>query len=388
MEANKYQQMLFKRFNDTQLKWKSANIIDESELYRFFHSIKGTAATIEMEELSQRADASLQMLNEHSTRQVPEADWLPLLMHVKEGFPEKFHEPSHGEIAAALEDSKITAASSFILIIHENLSFISAARTLLEDNGYQVLTAVTPIKAVELLIDFEPSLIIMSPKLPETEELELVESITKRAKEYLIPILLLDDSLSMELKISAYDMGITDIISPLFTDDLFLPLLRNRLLLHKEMISHQQKGTISRENAVRKAFHSIQLIIIDDDEIVRKMLTHHFTKKREIASYTLRVKSYANGVDFLDDDWYEENQPYLILLDGMMPKMDGIEVLQTIKTNFNTKYIIVSMLTARKGDAEVSRALALGADDYMIKPFNVQEVSTRIEKMIERVLSK
>jgi len=134
-----------------------------------------------------------------------------------------------------------------------------------------------------------------------------------------------------------------------------------------------------------KTKDEVTLIIVDDDRMVREMLTHHFKKRQAISSRPIKIKSYADGLSFLEDSWYEQNQQYVILLDGVMPKMDGIEVLQKIRETYGNNNIIVSMLTARKGELEVARALNIGADDYMLKPFNVQEVAARLDRLIERV---
>ncbi|MDZ5710858.1 GGDEF domain-containing response regulator [Jeotgalibacillus haloalkalitolerans] len=135
------------------------------------------------------------------------------------------------------------------------------------------------------------------------------------------------------------------------------------------------------------ATEQMVLIVVDDDELVREMLKDHFERRGKVGGRSVDVKTYANGVDFLQGDWYTAGKKYMILLDGMMPKMDGIEVLAKLREAYGTRNILVSMLTARQGDQEVERALGLGADDYMVKPFNVREVASRIDRMMERMFS-
>ncbi|MFB1081742.1 diguanylate cyclase [Jeotgalibacillus sp. JSM ZJ347] len=135
------------------------------------------------------------------------------------------------------------------------------------------------------------------------------------------------------------------------------------------------------------AAEQMMLIVVDDDELVREMLKDHFERRGKVGGRSVSVRTYSNGVDFLQDDWYVPGKKYMILLDGMMPKMDGIEVLAKLRELYGTKNILVSMLTARQGDQEVERALGLGADDYMVKPFNVREVASRIDRMMERMFN-
>lgn len=136
-----------------------------------------------------------------------------------------------------------------------------------------------------------------------------------------------------------------------------------------------------------KIKEKLNIIVIDDDEIVREMLLHHFNKKPEINQFHIGISGFANGLEFLNSDWYREDEYFLILLDGMMPKLDGIEVLKAIKNDYPRGNIIITMLSARKGEEMIARALRLGADDYMVKPFNINEVSVRIEHIVERVFS-
>ena len=78
----------------------------------------------------------------------------------------------------------------------------------------------------------------------------------------------------------------------------------------------------------------------------------------------------------------EEYNPDLVVLDVMMPKLDGYQVCQRLKANENTKYIPVLMLTA-KGEVENKvKGLEIGADDYLAKPFDYKELSARVKSLL------
>jgi len=75
-------------------------------------------------------------------------------------------------------------------------------------------------------------------------------------------------------------------------------------------------------------------------------------------------------------------RPDLVILDLMLPGMDGFDVLREIRAGAETKAIPVLMLTALGDEAHVSRAFGLGADDYMTKPFRPAELLARVQSLL------
>lgn len=76
----------------------------------------------------------------------------------------------------------------------------------------------------------------------------------------------------------------------------------------------------------------------------------------------------------------ENFTPDLILLDAMMPKRDGFDVCQTLRTNPAWKLLPIIMLTARSRDVERQKGLALGATDYITKPFSTRDLLTTVRR--------
>ena len=75
-------------------------------------------------------------------------------------------------------------------------------------------------------------------------------------------------------------------------------------------------------------------------------------------------------------------QPDLMLLDVMMPRKNGYEVCQAVRANPDWKGIRIIMLTAKGREVEREKGLALGADDYITKPFSTQEVVERVRELL------
>jgi DNA-binding response OmpR family regulator len=114
----------------------------------------------------------------------------------------------------------------------------------------------------------------------------------------------------------------------------------------------------------------ITVLIIDDEEDIRRILAY------ELKLVGFNVYSASNGQAGLKIA--TEKKPDVILLDWVMPKMNGLTVLSKIRHDERTKDIIVLMLTAKNMMDDVETALANGADDYIPKPFERAGLGPRI----------
>ena len=128
----------------------------------------------------------------------------------------------------------------------------------------------------------------------------------------------------------------------------------------------------------------LNIAIIDDDAIVRTMLKQYLTE--DLSSIiTVHIRAFRSGEHFFRDPWHAERAPFLIILDGIMPGMDGLEVLEKIRSIPHTDLHSVIMLTGRKEENDIVRALQLGADDYLTKPFKIGELGARIRRLLTRM---
>ena len=120
----------------------------------------------------------------------------------------------------------------------------------------------------------------------------------------------------------------------------------------------------------------IPVLVIDDDEIIREAL------KRSLKLYGFKVYPAEDGLTGLN--LAREKKPAFILLDWMMPEMDGLEVLSELKHNKRTENIPVFMLTDKGMIGDLDQAFEIGADDYITKPSDLallgKIVKTKWEK--------
>ena len=135
-------------------------------------------------------------------------------------------------------------------------------------------------------------------------------------------------------------------------------------------------------NAYQKS--TLNISVIDDDIIIRSLLAQ-ILESITIDNFELNIKVFENGPSFLNSEHAKEDVNHFLILDGIMPDMDGLEVLQKVKQGKNAHRYKVLMLTGRKSKDEIERALKLGADDYVTKPFNVTELQARIERILNMI---
>jgi DNA-binding response OmpR family regulator len=118
------------------------------------------------------------------------------------------------------------------------------------------------------------------------------------------------------------------------------------------------------------------ILVVDDRANVR-LLLEEFLSEQGFA-----VVTSSNGQDALE--MARRARPDLILLDIMMPKMDGYEFLACYRQDYRTPVIII---TAKEEETDAVRGLDLGADDYIIKPFRMRELASRIRAVLRRFQS-
>ena len=116
------------------------------------------------------------------------------------------------------------------------------------------------------------------------------------------------------------------------------------------------------------------VLVVDDEPNIRLSLEFLMRKAG------FRVRSAADGAEALAA--IGEAPPDLVLLDVTMPEMSGYEVCEAVRANPEWSGVRILMLTARGRDIEREKGLAMGADDYVTKPFATQDVLARVRALL------
>lgn len=122
------------------------------------------------------------------------------------------------------------------------------------------------------------------------------------------------------------------------------------------------------------------IYIVEDDRNIR-----------EIESFALKnrgyqIQDFSNAKDFYHA--LKERKPNGVLLDIMLPDEDGMEILQKLRKDPETKRLPIIMVTAKSTELDRVRGLDMGADDYIVKPFGVMELISRVKALLRRSMGE
>jgi two-component system alkaline phosphatase synthesis response regulator PhoP len=119
-----------------------------------------------------------------------------------------------------------------------------------------------------------------------------------------------------------------------------------------------------------------KILVVDDEEDILELLKYNLSREGYQVSCTTSGEKTLSLV--------KTQTPDLILLDLMLPGMDGLEVTRRLKDNPNTKNVPIVMLTAKGEEADIVTGLELGADDYVTKPFSPRILLARVRAVLRR----
>lgn len=121
------------------------------------------------------------------------------------------------------------------------------------------------------------------------------------------------------------------------------------------------------------------ILIVDDEEDILQLISYNLTKE----GYS--VIGVGTGEKAIETA--RSKPPDLIVLDLMLPGIDGLEVCKKLKSDQSTSHIHILMLTAKSEDSDIVIGLELGADDYMTKPFSPKVLTAKIKALLRRKLA-
>ncbi len=145
----------------------------------------------------------------------------------------------------------------------------------------------------------------------------------------------------------------------------------------------QQPDFVSEDdNSVQHKL--LNITIIDDEEVIRSFLTDQL-EASPWGELEVSVEAFREGESFFESNRLEKEGKHIVILDGIMPRMDGLEVLNKIRQSYSEERVSVIMVTSRSREQDIVAALEDGAFDYVTKPFKIHELIARIKRIVQRM---
>lgn len=251
--------------------------------------------------------------------------------------------------------------ASTILVIEDNHKNMKLVRLLLQMGDYRVLEAEDAEKGIEIAQQDRPDLILMDIQLPGMDGLQATAIIKADPQLADIPVVALTSYAMEGDKACALTAGCDGYLTKPIDTETFLDVIGTYITAEKAA------PAVRKHNAVR-------ILIVDDDAKNMKLMCGLLAR----ADYELSTAN--DGPAALLQ--VQENPPDLILLDVMMPGMDGYEVTRHLKAGSETKAIPIILVTALDSPADRAQGLEAGAEEFLTKPVNPVEIEARIQSML------
>ena len=249
-----------------------------------------------------------------------------------------------------------------VLVIEDDDDLRQSIRSNLDSDEFEVCVAANGLAGIKAVCTHAPRLIL----LDVTENPEQVVSELKLDPDTKhIPIIVLTEGDSVEGQKLASKMCVDDYITKPFIESSIAGIVRLKL--------EKCESNIKRRQHQKK----IPVLVIDDEADIRRLV-----------ELNLRIDGFdvcttSDGPSGIEAA--RKHKPKLILLDVMMPGMDGLEVLTNLKWNKKTKSIPVFMLTSKSTTGDMDHAFSRRADAYITKPFDGETLGRTIKKKLKEL---
>lgn len=260
-----------------------------------------------------------------------------------------------------------------VLVIDDNDLNLKLVRDLLKIDHHHVLEAGTAEFGLELARRYKPDLILMDIELPGMDGLTATRIIRAEESIKAIPIIAISAYAMEDDQKMAVNAGCDGYITKPMDIRHFQKTIATHLCVDPACAT---PGGVDQPMDKKPIMpYGQRLLIVDDDVLNVKLLA------ARLATKGYKVITADNGQAALQ--MIHQCQPDLILLDVMMPGLDGFEVTAILKNDIQTKTIPIILITALSGEEEKRKGLEAGADEFINKPINNAELEARIVSLLK-----
>lgn len=267
-----------------------------------------------------------------------------------------------------------------VLVVEDEKALLSAIQTKLQNEGYEVITATDGVDALDRIKNEKPDAVLLDIFLPKMSGMDILEDLNKEGLLESLPVIIISNSGQNTEIERAQKLGVKDfLVKTDFTPQDVLDKLAKFVPAPKQknkMENNQTSGVNILPVMPPKDGRGL-VLVVEDDAFLRKLLVNKLKKDGfEVAETT----SGKEALEFL-----KTKMPIIVLLDLVMPGVDGFQVLEEMRKNPQTKDTPVIVLSNLGEPEQMERTKRLGVDEYLVKAhFFLDEIQDKIDKVIAK----
>ena len=269
-----------------------------------------------------------------------------------------------------------------ILFIEDDLSILTYIKKVLEKSDYIFTAAINGQEGVEKAKELQPDLIVCDVMLPFMDGFKVVTELKKDTETESIPFVFLSALSQRENVRQGMNLGAEDYLTKPFDRKELLAMITAQFKKQERIakriektVREYRKKAETNSPAPIKSFDNKNpyVLVVDDSEINRKICENFFVKSK------IPFKLAANGHEAIS--LIMESEPSVILLDIVMPVMDGMDTIKIIRKNKDWNHIHIIAMSSTSYENDIVNLIKLGANDYILKPLKWNLVASKLEKV-------
>ncbi len=274
--------------------------------------------------------------------------------------------------SAAFDERALLSARLLIVDgVAENRAALSSR---FAKRGFEILEADCGAEALRLVQEQTFDVVLLDLMMPDRNGMEVLRRIREKFSASLLPVIMIAPNDQPEDVIEATKIGANDYVSKPVDLSTALVRVNNQVARRRAEVEFRKVKSESKLDAWDHP--AARLLIVDDIADNRALLSRRFVKR---GFEIVEADRGAEALRLAQEQTFD-----VVLLDVMMPDMDGMEVLRRLRKQFSASLLPVIMVTAKTQSEDIVEALETGANDYVTKPVDFSIVLARVNNQVAR----
>ncbi len=265
-----------------------------------------------------------------------------------------------------------------VLIVDDVADHSAALSSRFAKHGFEIVEADCGAEALRLVQEQTFDVVLLDVMMPDMNGTEVLRRIRETFSASLLPIIMLTPENQAEDVVEAMKIGANDYVTKPVDFSIALARVNNQLARRREELELPNVSGSLAYPMARPDERELpaRLLIIDDIADNRAMLSRRFVKR---GFEIVEADCGAQALRLVQEQTFD-----VVLLDVMMPDMDGMDVLRRLREKFSSSVLPVIMVTAKTQSEDVVEALKIGANDYVTKPVDFSIALARVNNQVAR----